>query len=56
VLAGVCKSYGGCRWDGGAAFQFRFTASTISTVDYFHPNVAGQKAIAAITWRHGFWP
>jgi lysophospholipase L1-like esterase len=45
-----------CHWDNLAGFNFRFPASDISTIDHFHPDLAGQNAIAALTWAAGYWP
>jgi lysophospholipase L1-like esterase len=56
TLAAVCGLYGRCKFDGYATYRFRFTPDLISTVDYFHPNLAGQRALAAITWSKGWWP
>jgi hypothetical protein len=25
-------------------------------VDYFHPSLSGQRALAAVTWAVGYWP
>ena len=55
ALAQVCKSVATCRWDGGATYAFPFTKADFSTVDYFHPNATGQRRIAEITWRAGYW-
>jgi lysophospholipase L1-like esterase len=56
VLASVCRSHPNCRWDGNAVFNVQFPASDVSTVDYFHPSLAGQKALAVVTWAAGYWP
>ena len=56
VLARVCKEFVQCRWDGYAVFNYAFTRSDVSTVDYFHPSVTGQNRLAAITWAAGYWP
>jgi lysophospholipase L1-like esterase len=54
-LAAACRAYGaGCRYDGGAVFRFPFTLKMISKWDYFHPNEAGQRALAAATFKAGF--
>ena len=45
-----------CHWDKLAGFNFNFPVSDISTIDYFHPNLAGQNAMAALTWSAGYWP
>jgi len=50
VLSNVCGAYAQCRYDRGTGFNYRFPASEVSTRDYFHPNVAGQAAIARIEW------
>ena len=55
ALATVCAKYAGCRWDGGAVFGTSFTASQVSTVDYFHPNVSGQAVLASVAWSSGPW-
>jgi len=55
VLSSVCASVARCRWDGGVVFRHLFARTDFSTVDYFHPSVAGQRAIADITWRAGYW-
>jgi lysophospholipase L1-like esterase len=55
TLAAACSAFTHCLWDGYAGYNFAFPASDISTLDYFHPNVTGQKAIAAITWSAGYW-
>ena len=44
-----------CRWDNMATYNYVFTASDVSTVDYFHPSVAGQNKIAALAWKNSFW-
>ncbi len=56
VLANVCAAYAQCKWDGYATYNFNFPASDVSTVDYFHPNLAGQNALASTTWSAGYWP
>jgi hypothetical protein len=33
-----------------------FTTSDVSTVDYFHPSVTGQKHLAGETWAASYWP
>lgn len=44
-----------CRYDQNAAFNTKFTAADVSTRDYFHPSVAGQIKVAAVTWAAGYW-
>jgi lysophospholipase L1-like esterase len=55
ALATVCAQYPTCRFDGNAVFNIAFTASDISTRDYFHPSLSGQKKLAAVSWSTGYW-
>ena len=55
ALATVCARYTQCRFDGNAVFNLAFAASDISTRDYFHPSLAGQKKLAAVSWSAGYW-
>ncbi|MEO3863094.1 GDSL-type esterase/lipase family protein [Acrocarpospora sp. B8E8] len=51
-LEAACAEYGpGCRYDGGQVFAYPFTLDQVSGWDFFHPNVAGQRALAEITFR-----
>ncbi|MER7460804.1 GDSL-type esterase/lipase family protein [Micromonospora sp. NPDC126480] len=51
-LAAACKAYGSrCRYDSGALHRVRFTLELVNTLDWFHPNAAGQDRIAEVTWR-----
>lgn len=56
VLAKVCQRYANCRWDGGAVYGVQFSGADVSTFDYFHPSLAGQKRLAAVTWAASYWP
>jgi lysophospholipase L1-like esterase len=55
ILKTVCAAYAQCRTDNGAVFNFVFPAADISTRDYFHPSLAGQKDLAQVTWAAGYW-
>jgi lysophospholipase L1-like esterase len=55
VLAEVCGQYTFCRFDGNAVFNYQFSASQVSTLDYFHPNLSGQATLATITWQRSWW-
>jgi hypothetical protein len=55
VLAEVCGQYAMCRFDGGAVFNYAFTADQVSRLDYFHPSLSGQATLAAITWSSSWW-
>jgi lysophospholipase L1-like esterase len=50
VLAEVCASYPRCTTDGGAAFRAPIVLAEFSTHDYWHPNIAGQAALANLVW------
>ena len=56
VLAEVCAAYANCRFDGGALFDYPFTRDHVSRLDYFHPDLDGQAALARITWPLSWWP
>jgi lysophospholipase L1-like esterase len=56
VLAEVCGTYGNCRFDGGAVFEYAFTRDHVSRLDYFHPDLDGQAVLARITWPLSWWP
>ena len=55
ALETECTTYAGtCHYDSGAVFGYPFVLSQLSTLDYFHPNVAGQEVLAAVTWDTGY--
>jgi lysophospholipase L1-like esterase len=51
VLAQVCAQFAGCRHDGGAFYAYAPDPADVSVLDYFHPSVRGQAALADITWK-----
>jgi len=53
-LAQECALYAHCKFDGNAVFNYQFVLSQVSGWDYFHPNEAGQKALATTTYSAGF--
>jgi lysophospholipase L1-like esterase len=55
VLADTCAQYGRCRWDGWAVYAYSFSASQVSALDYFHPGLGGQAALARVTWAASWW-
>ena len=55
ALASVCAKYTNCRWDNLATFNTDFTTSDVSTIDYFHPSLAGQNRLADVTWGASYW-
>ncbi len=56
VLQQVCQQYANCLWDNLTTFNTSFSASQVSTLDYFHPNLSGQATLASGTWAASFWP
>jgi lysophospholipase L1-like esterase len=50
ILAEVCASYSRCRWDNKAVYNYQFSASQVSSLDFFHPSLSGQAALARVTW------
>jgi hypothetical protein len=56
VLQQVCQQYANCLWDNLATYNTSFPASEVSTLDYFHPNLSGQAALATTTWGASWWP
>jgi lysophospholipase L1-like esterase len=55
ALAEVCAQYAQCLFDANAVFKVVFTSSDVSTRDYFHPSLAGQKKLSAVSWSAGYW-
>jgi hypothetical protein len=44
-----------CRFDNLAVFNTQFTRDQVSKLDYFHPSLSGQAALASITWASSWW-
>ena len=55
ALATACAQYTQCRWDGNALYNYPFSASQVSSLDFFHPNLSGQAALARVTWASSWW-
>jgi lysophospholipase L1-like esterase len=55
VLAEECAKYPRCRWDNWAVYHYQFSASQVSTLDFFHPSLSGQAALARVTWAASWW-
>ena len=50
-LAGACRAYGSrCRSDGGAVHRSAVALNLVNSLDFFHPNVAGQDRLADVVW------
>src|ERR687897_248550 len=56
ILAEVCAQYSRCRWDNKAVYNYQFSASQVSTLDFFHPSLGGQAALARVSWAASWWP
>ena len=50
AIVRACAAAQGCIDDDGAVFAYDFSPDEISAIDFFHPSVAGQRAIAEIAW------
>jgi hypothetical protein len=55
ILAEECAKYSRCRWDNEVVYDFAFSASQVSTLDFFHPSLSGQAALARVTWNASWW-
>ena len=55
VLADVCGQYAFCRFDDLAVFNYHVTSGQVTRLDYFHPSLSGQSALASITWARSWW-
>ena len=56
ILAEVCTQNfkENCRWDNYALYNHKFNKKEISTIDYFHPSIEGQKNLSKIAWEQGY--
>ncbi|KPC58794.1 SGNH/GDSL hydrolase family protein [Streptomyces chattanoogensis] len=50
ALARVCRKDALCRFDG-SVFDYRFTDRQLSTWDWFHPGMRGQRELAELAFR-----
>ena len=55
VLAQECAAYANCRFDRNAVYNYAFSKSQVSKLDYFHPSLSGQAALASVTWAASWW-
>jgi lysophospholipase L1-like esterase len=55
VLGDVCAKHANCRFDHMAVFEYHISTSDVSTLDYFHPSLRGQAALASLTWSASWW-
>jgi lysophospholipase L1-like esterase len=56
ALRTVCAEFSQCLFDNDAVYDFQFSSADVSDVDYFHPSIAGQNALASVAWSAGYWP
>jgi lysophospholipase L1-like esterase len=55
VLRDVCATWSNCRFDDYLVYDYEFTRDLVSRLDYFHPSLAGQATLAALTWEASWW-
>jgi lysophospholipase L1-like esterase len=55
ILHDVCGQYAFCRFDDYAVFNYVFSASDVSKLDYFHPSLDGHAKLASVTWQQSWW-
>jgi lysophospholipase L1-like esterase len=55
VLEDACARYPKCRFDGFAVYRYAFERDEVSRLDFFHPSLAGQRALASLTWERSWW-
>jgi lysophospholipase L1-like esterase len=55
VLESVCATWSNCRFDNYLTFNYAFTRSMVSKLDYFHPSLSGQAALSTLTWNASWW-
>jgi len=55
VLQQECAKYARCKFDANATFNYQFSRSQASKLDYFHPSLSGQAALASLTWAQSWW-
>lgn len=50
IIETECQKMTGCFFDDNRLFETKFSQSELSTVDYFHPNLLGQRKIVERVW------
>jgi lysophospholipase L1-like esterase len=56
ALQAECAALPRCTFDGFTVANYPFTSTHISTADYFHPSIEGQRVLASITWPYVAYP
>ena len=54
VLEAECATYANCLFDGYALFNHVWSAPEVSTVDNFHPSVAGNEMMSQVLYDAGY--
>ena len=55
VLEDVCATWSNCRFDNYLTYNYAFTRSMVSKLDYFHPSLSGQATLSTLTWNASWW-
>jgi lysophospholipase L1-like esterase len=55
ILDEICGQYAFCRFDNYTVFNYSFSASQVSKLDYFHPSLSGQALLASLSWQQSWW-
>ena len=56
ALRAECSLLPRCTFDDNAVANYVFTSTHISTADYFHPSIEGQRVLATVTWAYNRYP
>lgn len=54
ILEAVSRRFDRCRFDDYAVYQQAYDPEHLS-LDFFHPSHAGQRQLAEVSWRAGYW-
>ena len=55
ALRDLCATWSNCRFDDYLVYGYDFGRDQVSRLDYFHPSLAGQATLAALTWEASWW-
>lgn len=54
ILSKICQSAARCRYDNGAVYRMRFTASDFDPYQLQELSAAGERALSATAWHAGY--
>ncbi|MDQ3963256.1 MAG: GDSL-type esterase/lipase family protein [Actinomycetota bacterium] len=54
ILERVCRRFDRCRFDEHAVYKHAYSPEYLS-LDFFHPSYLGQRQLAEVSWRSGYW-